>query len=97
MPLAIVPRGTANLAARALRIPARLDAAFATGFGGHDRQVDLAEADRMPFAAMAGIGLDAAVVDSTPDLLKRRLGWTADAAGGVIRRPGSGDVHRAPG
>jgi undecaprenyl-diphosphatase len=88
VPLAIVPRGTANLAARTLRIPARLDAALATGFGGQDRQVDLAEADGMPFAAMAGIGLDAAVVDSTPDLLKRRLGWTAYAAGGLIRLAG---------
>jgi diacylglycerol kinase family enzyme len=85
VPLAIVPRGTANLAARALRIPARLNAALTTGFGGQDRLVDLAEADGMPFAAMAGIGLDAAVVDSTPDLLKRRLGWMAYAAGGVIR------------
>jgi diacylglycerol kinase family enzyme len=83
-----VPRGTANLAARTLRIPGRLGAALATGFGGQDRQVDLAEADGMPFAAMAGIGLDAAVVDSTPDLLKRRLGWTAYAAGGVIRLAG---------
>jgi len=88
VPLAIVPRGTANLAARTLRIPGRLRAALATGFGGQDRQVDLAEADGMPFAAMAGIGLDAAVVASTPDLLKRRLGWTAYAAGGVIRLAG---------
>ena len=88
VPLAIVPRGTANLAARTLRIPGRLGAALATGFGGQDRQVDLAEADGMPFAAMAGIGLDAAVVASTPDLLKRRLGWTAYAAGGVIRLAG---------
>ena len=88
MPLAIVPRGTANLAARALRIPARLDAALAAGFGGRDRQVDLAEADGMLFAAMAGIGLDAAVVDGTPDLLKRHLGWLAYAAGGVTRLAG---------
>jgi len=88
VPLAIVPRGTANLAARALGIPARLDASLAAAFGGRDRQVDLAEADGMPFAAMAGIGLDAAVVDGTPDLLKRHLGWLAYAAGGVTRLAG---------
>jgi diacylglycerol kinase family enzyme len=88
VPLAIVPRGTANLAARALGIPSRLDAALAVGFGGRDRQVDLAEADGMLFAAMAGIGLDAAVVDGTPDLLKRHLGWPAYAAGGVTRLAG---------
>jgi diacylglycerol kinase family enzyme len=88
VPLAIVPRGTANLAARALGIPARLDASLAAAFGGRDRQVDLAEADGMPFAAMAGIGLDAAVVEGTPDLLKRHLGWLAYAAGGVTRLAG---------
>ena len=88
VPLAIVPRGTANLAARALGIPSRLDAALAAGFGGRDRRVDLAEAEGMLFAAMAGIGLDAAVVAGTPDLLKRRLGWLAYAAGGVTRLAG---------
>ena len=88
VPLAIVPRGTANLAARSLGIPSRLDAALAAGFGGRDRQVDLAEAEGMLFAAMAGIGLDAAVVAGTPDLLKRRLGWLAYAAGGVTRLAG---------
>src|SRR5580704_2000404 len=88
VPLAIVPRGTANLAARALGIPSRLDAALAAGFGGRDRPVDLAEAEGMLFAAMAGIGLDAAVVDGTPDLLKRHFGWLAYAAGGVTRLAG---------
>src|SRR5580692_2342500 len=88
VPLAIVPRGTANLAARALGLPFGLDAALATGFGGRDRPVDLAEAEGMLFAAMAGIGLDAAVVDGTPDLLKRHFGWLAYAAGGVTRLAG---------
>ena len=88
VPLAIVPRGTANLAARALGVPSRLDAALAAGFGGRDRRVDLAGADGMLFVAMAGIGLDAAVVGGTPDLLKRRLGWLAYVAGGVTRLAG---------
>ena len=34
VPLAILPMGTANLAARALGVPSRLGAALATGFGG---------------------------------------------------------------
>ena len=87
-PLAIVPRGTANLAARALGLPFGLDAALATGFGGRDRRVDLAVADGMPFAAMAGMGLDAAVVAATPDVLKPRLGWLAYAAAGMAHLPG---------
>ncbi len=88
VPLAIVPRGTANLAARALGLPSRLDAALAAGFAGRDRRIDMAGADGMLFVAMAGIGLDAAVVGGTPDLLKRHLGWLAYAAGGVTRLAG---------
>jgi YegS/Rv2252/BmrU family lipid kinase len=88
VPLAIVPRGTANLAARALGVPFQLDAALAAGFGGRERRIDLAAADGMSFAAMAGMGLDAAVVGATPGLLKQRLGWLAYAAAGVARLPG---------
>ena len=88
VPLAIVPLGTANLAARALRVPFRLDAALAAGFGGRDRRVDLGVADGMAFAAMAGIGLDAAVVGATPRILKQRLGWLAYAMAGIARLPG---------
>ena len=83
VPLAIVPRGTANLAARALAIPARLDAALACGFGGHERRIDVAKADGMTFVAMAGLGTDAAVVRATPARLKTRAGWLAYAAVGA--------------
>jgi diacylglycerol kinase family enzyme len=37
------------------------------------------------FAAMAGIGLDAAVVEAADRRLKRRLGWVAYAVSGVTR------------
>ena len=37
------------------------------------------------FAAMAGIGLDAAVVEAAHEQLKRRLGWVAYAVSGVTR------------
>ena len=83
VPLAIVPRGTANLAARALGIPARLDAALACGFGGNERRIDLATADGTVFVAMAGLGIDAAVVGATPARLKTRAGWLAYAAVGA--------------
>ncbi len=86
--LAIVPRGTANLFARALGLPAGLDAALRIGFGADERLVDLAVcegpgSDGVAFAAMAGIGLDAAVVHSTPRLLKDHLGWVGYAAGAL--------------
>jgi undecaprenyl-diphosphatase len=81
--LAILPLGTANLAACALGVPLGLQAALAVGFGGHERQVDLAVADVRTFVAMAGMGLDAAVVQATPTLLKTRLGWFGYAVAGL--------------
>ncbi len=88
VPLAIIPVGTGNLAARALGLPRRADGALAVAFGGRNRRIDLAAADGIPFLAMAGIGLDAAVVGSTPQSLKERFGWLAYAAAGVARLPG---------
>jgi diacylglycerol kinase family enzyme len=89
VPLAIVPRGTANLVATALGIPSSLGAALATGFGEHERRVDLAVADGITFAAMAGIGLDAAVVGATAAGLKGAAGWLGYAATGVRRLAGA--------
>jgi diacylglycerol kinase family enzyme len=86
VPLAIVPAGSANLTARALGVPRDPDAALAAGFRGADCQVDLAcvrspeWSDGMICTAMAGIGVDAAVVGATSERLKRRTGWPAYAA-----------------
>ena len=112
VPLAIVPLGTANLAARALGIPSGIGGSLATAFGGHERRIDLAVAGAaaagpggagatgagttgaaggLTFAAMAGIGLDAEVVAATPRLLKRRAGWLAYAAAGIVHLPGRGE------
>ena len=86
--LAIVPCGTANLAAKALRIPRPLRAALATGFGSHETVLDLGLADGTPFTAMAGIGLDAAVVEATRRMLKLHLGWVAYAEAALSRLRG---------
>ena len=89
VPLAIVPLGTANLTARALRIPPQAARAVEAGFRGRDRRIDLASADgdgieqRIGFTAMAGIGLDAAVVGAARAPHKRRLGWLAYAVAGL--------------
>ena len=88
--LAIIPRGTANLAAHALEIPHRLGAALAVGFGSHETVLDLVVADGTGFTAMAGIGLDATVVDATHRLRKLRWGWLAYAQAGL------GHLHGAP-
>jgi len=97
VPLAIVPLGTANLAARALGLPSGLAGALAVGFGGHERRIDLGAAEvagragALTFAAMAGIGLDAEVVAATPRRLKSRAGWLAYAAAGIVHLPGRGE------
>ncbi len=88
VPLAIVPRGTANLVAAALGLPSSLGAALDVAFGPHQRRIDLAVADGVTFAAMAGIGLDAAVVGATASGLKGAAGWLGYAATGVGRLAG---------
>jgi diacylglycerol kinase family enzyme len=94
LPLAIIPLGTANLAARALGVPHRAAAALAAAFGSRERRIDLALADLgdgaagLTFAAMAGMGLDAQVVAATPRLLKRGAGWPAYAAAGAAQLGG---------
>ncbi len=86
--LAIVPRGTANLFARALGVPSDLGRALSTGFGGGDVYVDLPTADGQSFVAMAGLGIDAAVVKGTPKVLKDYLGWLAYAMAALPRLAG---------
>jgi diacylglycerol kinase family enzyme len=89
IPLAIVPLGTANLVARALGVPGQAGRALEVAFGGRDQPVDLgrvAAADEgMVFAAMAGIGLDAAVVGAAWPWVKRRVGWVAYGMAAVPR------------
>jgi YegS/Rv2252/BmrU family lipid kinase len=92
VPLGIVPLGTGNLLARTLGIPAHPKAALAIALtepasgGGtavcEDHRIDLATADGTPFTAMAGMGLDAAVVAATR--LKHHLGWLAYAMAGAV-------------
>jgi len=81
--LAIVPRGAANLAAHALGVPYGLEAALAVGFGGYERRIDLAVCNGRSFIAMAGMGLDAVVVQATSSRLKQHLGWIGYAVAGV--------------
>jgi YegS/Rv2252/BmrU family lipid kinase len=87
VPMGIVPVGTANLLARTLGIPSHPRAALATALDASrsgsltDKKIDLGLADGIPFTAMAGMGLDAAVVAGTH--LKHQLGWLAYAVSGA--------------
>ncbi len=75
--LGVVPTGAANLFARSLSIPFDLDSALEAAFLGRTRAVDLAVADGRAVVAMAGIGVDAAVVASTTTASKEALGWAS--------------------
>ena len=76
-PLAVVPAGTGNLLARNLGLPMDLEGAVRAALTGADRLLDVGLANGGPFVAMAGLGLDARMLDSASEPLKQRLGWAA--------------------
>lgn len=89
VPMAIVPAGTGNLLARNLGLPID-DVALSidTVFGGENRAIDLGRIEirradsalaRHAFVVMAGLGLDAKMLEETDDGLKEKIGWLAYA------------------
>lgn len=97
--LALVPAGTGNLLARNLGVPLTTPEAVDVAVDGTDRRIDVGVLEggpRVPdgddgrvFAVMAGVGLDAAMMEEVPDALKGRVGWPAYVVGGLraLRRP----------
>src|SRR6185295_297488 len=72
--LAVLPAGTGNLLAANLGLPLDPVEGVRVAVEGGRRQLDLGEVDGELFAVMAGMGFDAAVMDSTPSTLKARIG-----------------------
>ncbi|MDO4241708.1 MAG: diacylglycerol kinase family protein [Microbacteriaceae bacterium] len=93
VPLAIVPQGTGNLLARNIGAPLKnLPELVAAAFAGQRRTIDLgsariidekARSQEAVFLVLAGIGLDAQMIASTNDDLKKKLGWLAYVDAGV--------------
>jgi YegS/Rv2252/BmrU family lipid kinase len=82
IPVGIIPAGTGNLLARNLDIPLYLRAAIDVALTGQDEAIDLVEVsgDGMEdthFMVMAGMGLDAAMIEGVNEQLKSRVGWVA--------------------
>jgi YegS/Rv2252/BmrU family lipid kinase len=88
IPVGIIPAGTGNLLARNLDIPLYLRAAIDVALTGQDRAIDLVEVsgDAMEdthFMVMAGMGLDAAMMEGVNEQIKLKVGWFAYVLSGL--------------
>jgi len=93
IPLGLVPAGTGNLLARNLDLPLEEGDAIEVALSGRVHLIDLVKItvdDRPPehFAVMAGIGIDAMIMDETDEDLKDKAGSAAYfvAAGKALGR-----------
>jgi diacylglycerol kinase family enzyme len=93
VPVGVLPGGTGNLVARALRTPRRIEKAVPALLAGDLASVDLGfipECNRH-FAFSSGVGVDARMIDETDPVTKRRFGIGAYVHTGVrvglSRRP----------
>jgi diacylglycerol kinase family enzyme len=87
--MGLVPAGTGNLLARTVGTPDGVVAATRVALTGDDRPIDVgriridgAEEERV-FLVMAGTGFDAAIMESTPETLKGRVGPLAYVISGL--------------
>ena len=85
VPLAVIPLGTGNLLARNVGVPMGLDEALEVALDGVRQPVDAGRVNGKLFVVMAGLGLDARMLDGTTEPLKKRLGWLAYALTAVRR------------
>ena len=82
IPFGLIPAGTGNLLARNVGIPLDEAAALDVAFEGVDKAIDLVKItvdDREPdhSAVMAGIGIDAVIMEGTDPNLKKAVGSAA--------------------
>ncbi len=93
IPMGLIPAGTGNLLARNLDLPQDEVAAIEVAFGAQKRSIDLIKItvdDGEPehFTVMAGIGMDAVIMEEADDTLKDKIGSAAYflAAGKAVGR-----------
>ena len=82
IPFGLIPAGTGNLLARNIGIPLDEVAALDVAFDGVDKALDLVrlQLDDQPpdhFAVMAGIGLDAVIMERADPKMKKAVGSAA--------------------
>lgn len=93
VPMGLCPQGTGNLLARNLELTLdNLEESVDAAFRGVARPVDLAVAelrrpdgavDEAAFVVMAGVGLDAQIMSSTDEDLKKKVGMLAYVKAGL--------------
>ncbi|MEF2977598.1 diacylglycerol/lipid kinase family protein [Subtercola sp. YIM 133946] len=102
-PLALLPSGTGNLLARNLKLTLNdLPGSVRSAFTGVDRDIDLgvidieredAGRDRHVFVVMAGMGIDAKMIENTNDDLKKKAGWVAYIGAVVVSMRDRSELH----
>lgn len=99
LPLGILPRGTANDLARAVKLPLDLVAAAEVIAAGATKPVDVGEVNGKFFFNVAHIGLGAALAGTLSKRMKKRLGpfayAVAAAAALFTLRPFRCEIHSA--
>ena len=94
--IGILPMGTGNILARNLKLPLTLDAAVKRAVGGKPYEIDLGQArvirsdgslEEYLFTGIAGVGMDARLMQNTQPELKRKIGWIAYIEGGIRSLP----------
>jgi YegS/Rv2252/BmrU family lipid kinase len=88
VPVGIVPAGTGNLLARNLDIPLYVRAAIDVALTGQDRAIDMVSVngdnlEDTHFMVMAGMGLDAAIMEGVNEDIKKKVGWIAYVISGA--------------
>lgn len=87
--LGLLPTGTGNLLARTVGTPLELAAATRVALTGDDRAIDVgrvrvdSDPEEQTFLVMSGTGFDAAIMASTPEGLKGRVGPLAYVISGL--------------
>jgi YegS/Rv2252/BmrU family lipid kinase len=75
--IGIVPLGTGNLLARNVDLPLTVSEAMEIALHGKEARVDVGKANGTVFSIMAGIGLDAQIMQGANRKMKDRLGFMA--------------------
>lgn len=74
VPLSFIPAGTANVFAKEIGIPESIPEAVAVSLRGRRKKIDVGVVNQRKFLLMAGVGMDAEVVEKVGEVEKRVFG-----------------------